>query len=515
MQSNPLAGAGGVMAAHVMGAPSSPNMMRQLGGGSSALEAQFNNGSVFRHSFGNNTAGFNARPRLSLWLGQDPGREQALGGNVNHMDAAAASGLFTQSPKTMLGSSDYDDSQGQKTLSSLLPMASSNSGSMYSSFFTSGSMNAAGSSGLQQNEISDNYGTGVSTWNADRVSAAARLSLSTSAGLTTSSSSGTNINDNGNLAGTVNNSSAYGSQQQHNTHSAQMSATALLQKAAQMGATASNSAFRGFGIAGSNSNSVGLGLSWQGSGAQEQQRPHGTTGMVTQNAHNSNLFMKGPLDHMGSHVSDQGVSGFTSSQPFNGSSRSAENAGLHDLMNSLSGGGNGLMAGGSLSAIQSTFGENMDYSGNFTGLNMIHARSTNMQNPMKDNAIGEGLQQSLQRRSSSSSLSPSSSLSQQMMMQQGGGSSNHTTLISGMGNPTTRNEDGSGGDDGLTRDFLGVGGVVAAGGMHGRAFSQRGDHFKAANFTSLGSSGMDMAASFHSHRAENLSAHGKSWDAAN
>lgn len=507
MQSNPLAAAGGAMA--VMGAPSSPNMMRQLGGGSTALEAQFNNGSVFRQSFGNNAAGFNARPRLSLWLGQGPGGEQALGGNVNHMDAAA-SGLFTQSPKTMLGSSDYDDSQGPKTLSSLLPMASSNSGSMYSTFFTSGSMNAAGSSGLQQNEISENYGTGVSTWNGDRVSAAARLSLSTSAGLTTSSSSGTNINDSGNLAGTVNNSSAYGSQQQQqHTQSAQMSATALLQKAAQMGATASNSAFRGFGIAGSNSNSVGLGLSWQGSGVQEQQRAHGTTGMVTHNTHNSNLFMKGPLDHMGSHVSDQGGSVFSTSQPFSGSSRSAENAGLHDLMNSLSGGGSGLMVGGSLSAIQSTFGENMDYSGNFTGLNMIHARA-NM-NPMKDNALGEGLQQSLQRRSSSSSLSPSSSLSQQMMMQQGG-SSNHTTLLSGMGN-ATRNEDGSGGDDGLTRDFLGVGGVATAGGMHGRAFSQRGDHFT-ANFTSVGSSGMDMAASYHTHRAENLSAHGKSWDAA-
>lgn len=508
MQSNPLVAAGAAMAAHVMGAPSSPSMMRQLGGGSTALEAQFNTGSIFRHSFGNNTTGFNARPRLSLWLGQGPGGEQALGGNVNPMDAAA-SGFFSQSPKTILGSSDYDDSQGPKTLSSLLPMASSNSGSMYSTIFTSGSMNAAGSSGLQQNEITENYGSGVSTWNADRGSAAARLSLSTSAGLTTSSSSGTNINDSGNLAGTVNNSSAYGSQQQQHTHSAQMSATALLQKAAQMGATASNSAFRGFGIPGSNSNSVGLGLSWQGSSGQEQQRAHGTTGMVIQNTHNSNLFMKGSLDHMASHVSDQGGSSFPSSQPFSGSSRSAENAGLHDLMNSLSGGGSGLMAGGSLSAIQSTFGENMDYSGNFTGLNMIHARA-NM-NPIKDNTIGEGLQQSLQRGSSSSSLSPSSSLSQQMMMQQGG-NSNHTALLSGMGNPT-RNEDGSGGDDRMTRDFLGVGGVVAAGGLHGRAFSQRGDHL-AANFTSLGSSAMDMAASFHSHRAENLSTHGKSWDAA-
>lgn len=506
MQNNPLVGAAGAMAAHVMGAPNSPSMMRQLGAGSSALEAQFNTGSIFRHSFGNNTTGFNTRPRLSLWLGQGPhgGEQGALGGNVNPMDAAA-SGFFTQSPKTMLGLSEYDDSQGPKTLSSLLPMTSSNSGGMYSTLFPSGSMNNAGSSGLQQNEITDNYGSGASTWNADRGSAAARLSLSTSAGLTTSSSSGTNINETGNLAGTVNNSSAYGSQQQH-AHSAQMSATALLQKAAQMGATASNSAFRGFGIPGSNSNSVGLGLSWQGSSPQEQQRAHGTTGMVIQNTHNSNLFMKGPLDHMASH---EGGSNFPSSQPFSGSSRSAENAGLHDLMNSLSGASSGLMTGGSLSGIQSTFVENMDYSGNFTGLNMIHAR-TNMNNPMKENTIGEGLQQSLQRGSSSSSLSPSSSLSQQMMMQQGG-SSNHTALLPGMGNPT-RNEDGSGGDDGLTRDFLGVGGVVAAGGLHGRGFSQRGDHL-AANFTSLGSS-MDMPASFHSHRAENLSAHGKAWDAA-
>ncbi|GLJ37874.1 hypothetical protein SUGI_0770520 [Cryptomeria japonica] len=465
---NPLAvGQGGTVAAmpHVMGAPPSPgrsNMSRL--GVATALEAQYNP-SFFRQSFGNNAVSsgeMNSRPGLSLWLGQGPGDQQATrGGNMNPMEVAA-SGFFAQPPKNMFGSSDYDESQGPKPLSALLPMPPSNSGSLYPNLFASAPMNATPSN-LQQGGNSENYGgSGITNWN-DRSTASARLSLSTSSGLMSSSSSGNNnVNDGGNL----NTSSMNYSSQQHG-HSAQMSATALLQKAAQMGATSSSSSLlRGFGMPGSNSTSVGLGLSWQGT-PQDHQRPQGAVPMNNtslQGSQNLNPFMKGTMDHH--HHVTEGGSNFQRTQSFSGSTRSSENVGLHDLMNSLSGDGSGLTTAGSLNAMQSAFGASMGDCGTFSPMNMIPARA-NM-NPVKEN-----LEQSLQRSS------------QEMMMIQGG---------MGMGNPA-RNEDGSA--DGLTRDFLGVGGVQV-GGIHGRTFSQR-DHDLAATFTSL-SSGINIT-SFNNHRA--------------
>eukprot|EP01018_Ginkgo_biloba_P000721 Gb_01996 [translate_table: standard] len=487
---NPLVGlaqgAGGA-GMSAMGTPSSPgrSSMGRLGGG--PLDSQFNS-SVFRSSFGSNagpSGSFNSRPRLSLWLGHGPGTDktvmQGAGNNhsVNPMDVA--SGFYTQSPKSMLGSSDYDDNtQGPKPLSALLPMTSSNSGSLYSNLFTSGSsplpgINTAVSSSLQQSGISENYVVAGSTNWTDRSSAAARLSLSTSAGLTSSSSSGTNnINDGGSL-GTV--SSSIYSQPQGNS-SAQMSATALLQKAAQMGATASNSSIlRPYGVPGSNStSSVGLGLSWQGT-AQDQQRAGNN---IVSNLSHSTPFMKGPMDHI-----EQGTgNNYQESQSF--SSRSSENAGLQYLMNSLSGGGSGLISGGSLSNMQSSFGSNMGDSGNnFSGLMVPGNVPRGLS--VKDNIVHGGQLQQPLRGSS------------QQMIQGAIGD----TLLPGMGNPA-RNEEGG---DGLTRDFLGVGG--ASTGMVGRTFSQR----EIANFTSLGS-GMDISSLRDNLRSvgANGQSPGRSWD---
>ncbi|GLJ37876.1 hypothetical protein SUGI_0770660 [Cryptomeria japonica] len=440
-------GAGGAAASmsHIMGAPPPSRF-----GGLNPSDGQFNP-SAYREAFGTNagpSGGVNPRARLPLWLGQGTGDPQPS----NSMDVTA-SGFFN---KSMLGSSEYDDSHGAKPLPALLTMTSSNSGSLYSNLFTSGSMNAA-SSALQNN---DSYG---GNW-TDRSSGNARLSLSTSTGLTTNSSSVTNnINDGSNPP-----SSVY-----HGGHSAQMSATALLQKAAQMGATTSNSSMiRGFGMPGSNNNTVGLGLLWQGT-PPDQERGHGTVNLMLNNtfngAHNWNPFMKGSLEHM-----TEGGGGAGGSGGYNQSSaRSAENAGLNDLMNSFSGSPSGV----SLNAMHSSFSSSMADSGNLSALNMIPTRPNTK----------DGTRQSFQMAS---------------MMMQGGSNQ-------------PRNEDGS--EDGLTRDFLGVGGIQL-GGMHARTFSQR-DHFAAATFTSLGS-GMDMT-SFSTRRAENIHPIGanhsqspvRSWDA--
>lgn len=210
-----------------------------------------------------------------------------------------------------------------------------------------------------------------------------------SAGLTSNSSGNTNGNKVDSLPSLP---YLYGQHSNSGTGTAQMSATALLQKAAQMGATVSSSSLlRGCG---SDSTPFGLGLCWQGS-SQEKQREDQMSGMASSFV-NSHALLKGHPD-----VTAQSNS-FAA-----GNTRFSENAALQQVISSLSEGFMGSLYERDFNTIHhSTFGENI---------------GTIRRSP------------------------------QQSVMQ-----GTHPLISATMRNLNARTEDGS---DGLTRDFLGVGGV--------------------------------------------------------
>eukprot|EP01018_Ginkgo_biloba_P018300 Gb_24099 [translate_table: standard] len=379
-----------------------------------------------QHSNINDSNSGPTRPGLSLLLGKDhPG---IMGSNshlqVNSLDMPSAF-FHAQSTKAMLGSSDheFDSQSGQKPLFPM-PMTSQNSGSMYSNVFNPGfhgMSNAAASSCLQLSGIS---GASVD-FGGD-------------------SNSGNNISIDGR-----------GQQHSGSSHSAQMSATALLQKAAQMGATASNSPLLpGFGMAGSDSSTTAAGLRscWQDS-AHDQRRE----GLVS-NLEQFHPFMKASMDN---HITTNSLG----SQFFTGSlQRSSDNASLQEIMNSQlqPTTPSGLYV--SDNNIHPTFGSNghniLDSTTNFSG--------NGSRIPAKDISIG-GTQQG---------------------------------RLSCMGKGKLQD-----GGDKLTRDFLGVSGASRAmnlvgnhaGGMP-RTFSDR----DLVNIRSLQSSGMDVDSFNKNNQIDNL-----------
>lgn len=329
------------------------------------------------------------RPRLPLWLAPGPG-PQGGHSQVNTMEAAAAASEFldAQSPKSMLQvmppPSKYDYSQGQKPLSGLLTSSNTGSGNLYSMLFASGSGQAQAmttSGNIERSSVTGatDFGPRGTDW-TDRGSA----------GLTSSSSGNTNGNQIDSLPGMP---YLYGQHSNSSTATAQMSATALLQKAAQMGATVSTtSLLRGCG---SDSTPFGLGLCWQGS-SQEKQREDQMSGMAPSFVHSSHALLK---DHP--EVTVQSNS-FTA-----GNTRFSENAAFQQVISSLSEGFMGSLYERDFNTIHNpTFGENMG-------------------------TIGRSSQQSVMQGA-------------------------HPLISATMRNLHARTDDGT---DGLTRDFLGVGGV--------------------------------------------------------
>lgn len=267
-----------------------------------------------------------SRSLLSLWLGTGPGpgNESLLGTSTQQL---ASGGTINLSPMdsytdgggtTMAGMLNTLEFDGQK------PLAGMSSGSHNSNFFLQGIPGAGllsqPGSGADMGAMSafSDFGA-LSNW-AERGSGE-RLPHATSA----ARSGGSN-----GPATLPSISSLYN---QAHSSSAQMSATALLQKAAQMGATASNtSLLKGFGMAGSDTSSGALRTAWPSS-SQDSGRA-ATPGMISSLVQNHSLMRESslPFPNMGT---SNGVGGDT---------RSMENTGLHELLNSLPG-GSGLLDG--------------------------------------------------------------------------------------------------------------------------------------------------------------------------